>query len=43
LALPKRVIEVVDLTYDDDDDSEGDDGNHIEISWFSTLERLNIA
>jgi hypothetical protein len=33
LASPKRVIEVIDLTYDDDGDSEGDDGNYTEVSW----------
>jgi hypothetical protein len=32
LASPKRVIEVMDLTYDDDGDSEGDD-SHTEVSW----------
>ena len=30
LASPKRVI---NLTYDDNSDSEEDDGNHIEINW----------
>jgi hypothetical protein len=33
LALSKRVIEVVDLTCDDNGDSEGDDSNHTEVSW----------
>src|SRR3954451_19361910 len=33
LASPKRVIEVIDLACDDDGDSEGDDGNPIELSW----------
>ena len=33
LAPPKQVIKVVDLTRDDDGDSEGDDGNHTEVSW----------
>jgi len=33
LGSPKQVIEVIDLTCDGDSDSEGDDGNHIEISW----------
>jgi hypothetical protein len=32
LASPKRVIEVIDLTCDDDGDSEGDDGSHTEVS-----------
>jgi hypothetical protein len=32
LALPKRVVEVIDLTCDDDSDSEADDGNHTEVS-----------
>ena len=33
LASPKRVIKVINLTYDDNSDSEGDDGNHPEINW----------
>jgi hypothetical protein len=33
LAPPKQVIKVVDLTRNDDGDSEGDDGNHTEVSW----------
>jgi hypothetical protein len=33
LAPPKQVIEVVNLTRDDDGDSEGDDGNHTEVSY----------
>jgi len=33
LASPKRAIEVIDLTCDDDGDSEGDDGNNTEVSW----------
>jgi hypothetical protein len=33
LASPKRVIEAINLTYDDDGDSEGGDGNHTEVSW----------
>jgi hypothetical protein len=33
LASPKQVVEVIDLTSDDDGDSEGDDGNHPKISW----------
>ena len=32
LAPPKQVIKVVDLTRDNDGDSEGDDGNHTEVS-----------
>jgi hypothetical protein len=32
LASPRPAIEVVDLTGDDDGDSEGDDGNHTEVS-----------
>src|SRR2546421_8582703 len=47
LALPKRVIEVVDLTCDDDGDSEGDDGNHTEVSWLrytpSLTDRFRLA
>ena len=31
LASPKRAIEVIDLTCDDDGDSEGDDGSHTEV------------
>jgi hypothetical protein len=33
LGSPKQVIEVIDLTSDDDGDSEGDDGNHPKVSW----------
>jgi len=33
LVSPKRVIKVINLTYDDYSDSEGDDGNHMEINW----------
>ena len=37
LALSTRVIEMADLTCDDDGDSEGDsegdDGNHTEVKW----------
>jgi hypothetical protein len=32
LASPKRAIEVIDLTCGDDGDSEGDNGNHTEVS-----------
>ena len=32
LASPRRVTEVIDLTCDDDGDSEDDNGNHIEVS-----------
>jgi hypothetical protein len=32
LASPKRAIEVIDLTCDDDGDSESDNGNHTEVS-----------
>ena len=35
LAFPKRATEVIDLTCDDDGDSEGDDGNHTEVSCLS--------
>jgi hypothetical protein len=33
LKQAKRVTEVINLTRDDDGDSEGDDGNHTEVSW----------
>jgi len=36
LARPKQVI---DLTCDDDDDSQGDDGNHTEVSWLRYTRR----
>ena len=28
---------MIDLTGDDDDDSEGDDGDHTEVSWLRTI------
>jgi hypothetical protein len=33
LASPKRAVEVIDLTCDDDGDSESDNGSHAEVSW----------
>jgi hypothetical protein len=33
LASPRRVIEMIDLTCDDDGDVEGDSGSHTEVSW----------
>jgi hypothetical protein len=33
LGSPKQVIEMIDLTCDGEGDSEGDDGNHTEVSW----------
>jgi hypothetical protein len=36
LASSKRAKLVVDLTGDDDDDREGDDGDFIEVSWLRT-------
>ena len=30
---PKRGIEVIDLTSDDNDDNESDDGNRTEVGW----------
>jgi hypothetical protein len=33
LASSKRAIEVIDLTCDDDGDSEGDNGSHTKVSW----------
>jgi hypothetical protein len=32
LASPRREIEVIDLTCDDDGDSEGDNGSHTEVN-----------
>ena len=36
LASSKRPKQVIDLTGDDDDDREGDDGDFIEVSWLRT-------
>jgi hypothetical protein len=36
LASSKRANRVIDLTGDDDDDREGDDGDFIEVSWLRT-------
>jgi hypothetical protein len=33
------VIEVIDLTRDDDGDNEGDDGNHTGVSWLRYTRR----
>ena len=33
LASSKRPKQVIDLTGDDDDDRESDDGDFIEVSW----------
>jgi hypothetical protein len=35
LDSPKQVTKVIDLTRDNDSNSEGDDGNHTEVSWLS--------
>jgi hypothetical protein len=36
LASSKRAKRVVDLTGDDDDDREGDDGDFTKVSWLRT-------
>ena len=39
LDSPKQAKQVIDLTRNNDGDSEGDDGNHTEVSWLRYTRR----